>query len=168
MQNTDRAEDDRNSSSDNAGNGTEAAGEQPTDFSTEIMSVTEMEQSPDGSPDATEETTQDSKIPNVADLTTTDIEANFPPEYEKFWKAVVENPQDFTGWVYLLQYVEQEVSTSSFPPYLTEDELGIELDFWSLLAPIPCDPVIPVIKWYCSWAWLWSVMICHFITRLRT
>ncbi|XP_006264151.3 pre-mRNA-processing factor 39 isoform X1 [Alligator mississippiensis] len=108
MQNTDRAEDDRNSSSDNAGNGTEAAGEQPTDFSTEIMSVTEMEQSPDGSPDATEETTQDSKIPNVADLTTTDIEANFPPEYEKFWKAVVENPQDFTGWVYLLQYVEQE------------------------------------------------------------
>ncbi|MGH0184472.1 UNVERIFIED_CONTAM: hypothetical protein FKN15_015060 [Acipenser sinensis] len=32
----------------------------------------------------------------------------FPAEYEKFWKVVEENPQDFTGWTYLLQYVEQE------------------------------------------------------------
>lgn len=40
----------------------------------------------------------------------TETEANFPPEYEKFWKTVESNPQDFTGWVYLLQYVEQEVS----------------------------------------------------------
>uniref|UniRef100_A0A8C4NIM5 Pre-mRNA-processing factor 39 n=1 Tax=Eptatretus burgeri TaxID=7764 RepID=A0A8C4NIM5_EPTBU len=31
-----------------------------------------------------------------------------PPEFEKYWKAVEENPQDFTGWTYLLQYVEQE------------------------------------------------------------
>lgn len=27
----------------------------------------------------------------------------------KYWNAVNENPQDFTSWTYLLQYVEQEV-----------------------------------------------------------
>nr|XP_032820847.1 pre-mRNA-processing factor 39 [Petromyzon marinus] len=32
----------------------------------------------------------------------------FPPEFDKYWKAVEENPQDFTGWTYLLQYIEQE------------------------------------------------------------
>ena len=31
------------------------------------------------------------------------------PELEKYWKAVRSNPSDFTGWTYLLQYVEQEV-----------------------------------------------------------
>ena len=30
-------------------------------------------------------------------------------ELEKYWKPVRENPSDFTGWTYLLQYVEQEV-----------------------------------------------------------
>ena len=35
-------------------------------------------------------------------------------ELEKYWRAVKENPQDFTGWTYLLQYVEQEVR-SHFP-----------------------------------------------------
>jgi hypothetical protein len=30
-------------------------------------------------------------------------------ELEKYWKAVKDNPADFTGWTYLLQYVEQEV-----------------------------------------------------------
>ncbi|XP_064599898.1 pre-mRNA-processing factor 39-like [Liolophura sinensis] len=29
-------------------------------------------------------------------------------ELEKYWKAVKDNPSDFTGWTYLLQYVEQE------------------------------------------------------------
>ncbi|XP_014790338.1 pre-mRNA-processing factor 39 isoform X1 [Octopus bimaculoides] len=29
-------------------------------------------------------------------------------ELEKYWKAVKDNPADFTGWTYLLQYVEQE------------------------------------------------------------
>ncbi|XP_067894957.1 pre-mRNA-processing factor 39 isoform X1 [Heterodontus francisci] len=37
-----------------------------------------------------------------------DLEIPFPTEYEKFWKVVADNPQDFTGWTYLLQYVEQE------------------------------------------------------------
>ena len=30
-------------------------------------------------------------------------------ELEKYWKPVKDNPSDFTGWTYLLQYVEQEV-----------------------------------------------------------
>lgn len=31
------------------------------------------------------------------------------PELDKFWKAVNDDPTDFTGWTYLLQYVDQEV-----------------------------------------------------------
>lgn len=34
------------------------------------------------------------------------------PELDKYWKAVNDDPTDFTGWTYLLQYVDQEVSTS--------------------------------------------------------
>ncbi|KAI5741180.1 hypothetical protein M8J76_011212 [Diaphorina citri] len=30
------------------------------------------------------------------------------PELEKYWKTVKDNPTDFTGWTYLLQYVDQE------------------------------------------------------------
>lgn len=30
------------------------------------------------------------------------------PELEKYWKAVKEDSSDFTGWTYLLQYVDQE------------------------------------------------------------
>lgn len=36
------------------------------------------------------------------------------PELEKYWKAVNEDPSDFTGWTYLLQYVDQEVSKRPF------------------------------------------------------
>ena len=32
------------------------------------------------------------------------------PELDKYWKAVNDDPTDFTGWTYLLQYVDQEVS----------------------------------------------------------
>lgn len=32
------------------------------------------------------------------------------PDLDKYWKAVNDDPSDFTGWTYLLQYVEQEVS----------------------------------------------------------
>ena len=32
-------------------------------------------------------------------------------ELDKYWKVVEDNPSDFTGWTYLLQYVEQEVSS---------------------------------------------------------
>lgn len=33
-----------------------------------------------------------------------------PSEYDRLYKVVEDNPEDFNGWVYLLQYVEQEVS----------------------------------------------------------
>lgn len=39
------------------------------------------------------------------------------PELEKYWKAVNEDPSDFTGWTYLLQYVDQEVSKRSFKSF---------------------------------------------------
>lgn len=32
------------------------------------------------------------------------------PELDKYWKPVNDDPTDFTGWTYLLQYVDQEVS----------------------------------------------------------
>lgn len=37
-------------------------------------------------------------------------EPPFPSEYDRLNKVVEESPDDFNGWVYLLQYVEQEVS----------------------------------------------------------
>ncbi|KAL7388651.1 hypothetical protein ABVT39_018591 [Epinephelus coioides] len=36
-----------------------------------------------------------------------------PSEFEKLYKACEENPEDFNGWVYLLQYVEQENELSA-------------------------------------------------------
>lgn len=99
----------RNSNNGSTGNGSEAVAEHSADFSTEIMNVTEMEQSPDGSP-SVNAAIEESEMANTVDLpvTVTETEANFPPEYDKFWKTVENNSQDFTGWVYLLQYVEQE------------------------------------------------------------
>ncbi|XP_036903100.1 pre-mRNA-processing factor 39 isoform X2 [Sturnira hondurensis] len=99
----------RNSSNGNGStdNSSEVVVEQSADFTTEIMNVTEMEQSPDGSPNVNA-TTEENEIASAVDLPVTETEANFPPDYEKFWKTVENNPQDFTGWVYLLQYVEQE------------------------------------------------------------
>lgn len=43
----------RNSNNGSTGNSSEVVIEQSADFSTEIMNVTEMEQSPDGSPTVT-------------------------------------------------------------------------------------------------------------------
>lgn len=36
------------------------------------------------------------------------------PELDKYWKAVNDDPADFTGWTYLLQYVDQEVCIGYF------------------------------------------------------
>ncbi|GAA6231081.1 pre-mRNA-processing factor 39-like isoform X2 [Lates japonicus] len=36
------------------------------------------------------------------------MEPQLPSEFEKLFKGCEENPEDFNGWVYLLQYVEQE------------------------------------------------------------
>ncbi|XP_072345519.1 uncharacterized protein [Scyliorhinus torazame] len=32
----------------------------------------------------------------------------YPADFDKYWKIVEDNPYDFTGWTYVLQYVEQE------------------------------------------------------------
>ncbi|XP_043931326.1 pre-mRNA-processing factor 39-like [Protopterus annectens] len=37
-----------------------------------------------------------------------DVASPFPADFEMYWKAVQENPLDFTSWTDLLQYVEQE------------------------------------------------------------
>uniref|UniRef100_V9KFW1 Pre-mRNA-processing factor 39 n=1 Tax=Callorhinchus milii TaxID=7868 RepID=V9KFW1_CALMI len=61
----------------------------------------DTESQPDNSPN--ERLAEDLEKAEPADL-----ENHLPSEYEKFWKVVEDNPQDFTGWTYLLQYVEQE------------------------------------------------------------
>lgn len=116
MQSSEHTEDNSNLKSENMGKDTEAKNEQPTDFSTEIMSVMEMEQSPENSPAANsqEEIVQDTEIPDTETVKTSDPENSFPADFDKFWKVVETNPQDFTGWVYLLQFVEQEVSNYIF------------------------------------------------------
>lgn len=38
-----------------------------------------------------------------------DEEKKVLPELDKYWKAVNDDPTDFTAWTYLLQYVDQEV-----------------------------------------------------------
>lgn len=46
-------------------------------------------------------------IPNEnSDIT---IQKKSLPDLDKYWKAVNDDPSDFTAWTYLLQYVEQEV-----------------------------------------------------------
>ncbi|XP_078240690.1 pre-mRNA-processing factor 39 [Pogona vitticeps] len=110
MQSSDLQDTNSDLKSESMGKDSEAKSEQPADFSTEIMSVTEMEQSPDHSPgvNAQEESPQDSEVPVTETEKTAEPEPAFPLEFEKFWNVVETNPQDFTGWVYLLQYVEQE------------------------------------------------------------
>ncbi|KAG8223234.1 hypothetical protein J437_LFUL003585 [Ladona fulva] len=44
----------------------------------------------------------------AASTTTPEKAKKTLPELEKYWKAVKEDPSDFTGWTYLLQYVDQE------------------------------------------------------------
>nr|XP_060643990.1 pre-mRNA-processing factor 39 [Anolis sagrei ordinatus] len=109
MQSSDPKDDSTDLKTENMGKDSEAQSERPADFGTEIMSVTEMEQSPDNSPSAQpQEEAQDSEAPGAEAEKTADSEDSFPSEFDKFWNVVETNPQDFTGWVYLLQYVEQE------------------------------------------------------------
>ncbi|OXB56808.1 hypothetical protein ASZ78_014383 [Callipepla squamata] len=93
LQNSDSTEEEKTAaattvSNDSTGNGAETTTEeQHMDFSTEIMSVTEMEQSPDSSPDLNEDNTQEEgEIPNIGSLQTSDLEAGFPLDFDKFWK----------------------------------------------------------------------------------
>uniref|UniRef100_A0A3Q3NET8 Pre-mRNA-processing factor 39 n=1 Tax=Labrus bergylta TaxID=56723 RepID=A0A3Q3NET8_9LABR len=45
---------------------------------------------------------------DTAEETTVPAEPDLPSEFEKLFKGCEENPEDFNGWVYLLQQVEQE------------------------------------------------------------
>lgn len=56
------------------------------------------------------ETTEQEKDSSDNDETKTEStqELKKPPELEKYWEAVNKHPSDFTGWTYLLQYVEQK------------------------------------------------------------
>ncbi|XP_078418449.1 pre-mRNA-processing factor 39 isoform X2 [Cetorhinus maximus] len=75
-------------------------------------SVVQVE-SPEGSASMDTESQPENSPPerivgDIENVELNDSEIPFPKEYEKFWKVVEDNPQDFTGWTYLLQYVEQE------------------------------------------------------------
>eukprot|EP00064_Thunnus_orientalis_P018684 superscaffoldBa00004380_g18788 len=62
------------------------------------------------------ETTQDPAVPAEP------AEPQLPSEFEKLFKGCEDNPEDFNGWVYLLQYVEQEaipLSVDLWLHYLT-------------------------------------------------
>nr|XP_006824828.1 PREDICTED: pre-mRNA-processing factor 39-like [Saccoglossus kowalevskii] len=55
-----------------------------------------------------EETKEPEKEDQVVPEEKVTEEPSPPPELEKYWKVVRDNCSDFTGWTYLLQYVEQE------------------------------------------------------------
>ncbi|XP_052442665.1 pre-mRNA-processing factor 39 isoform X2 [Carassius gibelio] len=57
--------------------------------------------------DAPKETTEAVEPAADADPAVTQ-EPALPADYERLFKVVEDNPEDFNGWVYLLQYVEQE------------------------------------------------------------
>uniref|UniRef100_A0A671T4I0 Pre-mRNA-processing factor 39 n=1 Tax=Sinocyclocheilus anshuiensis TaxID=1608454 RepID=A0A671T4I0_9TELE len=57
--------------------------------------------------DAPKETAEAEEPVADADTAATQ-ESEFPADYERLFKVVEDNPEDFNGWVYLLQYVEQE------------------------------------------------------------
>ena len=53
-------------------------------------------------------------------------ERKVPAELIKFWKAVQDDPKDFTGWTYLLQGLKTHKITKTFLPSLTFD--GVIVD----------------------------------------
>lgn len=57
------------------------------------------------------ETTEEAVVPTEPEL---------PSEFDKLFKGCEDNPEDFNGWVYLLQYVEQEVRQEIFTLFLME------------------------------------------------
>ncbi|XP_073433884.1 pre-mRNA-processing factor 39 [Dendrobates tinctorius] len=74
---------------------------QPNKDNADILEVTAMEQSPeqDTNSDVEEAAEPPEKV---------EPELPLPPEFDKYWKAVEANPEDFTTWTYMLHYVEQE------------------------------------------------------------
>lgn len=68
-------------------------------------------------------------------------------ELEKYWSTVEDNPMDFTGWTYLLQYVEQEVV------FFLLSFVLLNSDFWSSLCVHACAHTsyslyLVVAKWH--------------------
>lgn len=61
---------------------------------TDVLEVPEKKTKVDGELEKEEEKDKKKKLPDL----------------DKHWKAVKDDPADFTGWTYLLQYVDQEVS----------------------------------------------------------
>lgn len=75
----------------------------PSDSKMEVESIPVPDEEVKSKPDTevkTEENKEDKKAENAKKKSA---------ELEKYWKPVKSNPGDFTGWTYLLQYVEQEV-----------------------------------------------------------
>ncbi|XP_016379939.1 pre-mRNA-processing factor 39 [Sinocyclocheilus rhinocerous] len=64
----------------------------------ESPSNMELEDAPKETPEAVEPATDADPAQDPA----------LPADYERLFKVVEDNPEDFNGWVYLLQYVEQE------------------------------------------------------------
>lgn len=92
----------RNFSNGSIGNSLEVVVEYFIDFSIEIMNVIEMEQLFDDFFNVNV-FIEESEMVSVVDFLVIliEIEVNFFLEYEKFWKIVENNFQDFIGWVYL-------------------------------------------------------------------
>ena len=63
---------------------------------------TEMPEKKENGTNADEQESSTTDTPVVEDEVVNEQEL-------KYWKAVQENPADFTSWTYLLQFVEQEV-----------------------------------------------------------
>lgn len=72
--------------------------------SKDILEVTAMEQSPEQ--DGTSEVEEAAEPPEKE--AEPEPEPPLPPEFDKYWKAVEANPEEFTTWTYMLHYVEQE------------------------------------------------------------
>ncbi|XP_056402919.1 pre-mRNA-processing factor 39 isoform X2 [Hyla sarda] len=81
----------------------EAPAGAPSQPDKDILEVTAMEQSPEQ--DSPNEVEEAAEPPEKAEP---EPEPPLPPEFDKYWKAVEANPEDFTTWTYLLHYVEQE------------------------------------------------------------
>ncbi|XP_036398685.1 pre-mRNA-processing factor 39-like [Megalops cyprinoides] len=75
--------------------------------SVEQASAQQLESSEAGSP-TNMELEDTSKDDTEVETESSSMEVPFPTEFEKYSKVVEENPEDFNGWTYLLQYVEQE------------------------------------------------------------
>ncbi|XP_053553821.1 LOW QUALITY PROTEIN: pre-mRNA-processing factor 39 [Bombina bombina] len=82
----------------------------------DVMEVIAMDESPENSPGETAvEVPDDSK--------NTESEVSLSADFQKYWKAVEDNPEEFNTWTYLLQYVEQEnnicAARKAFDAFLT-------------------------------------------------